>query len=72
MKIFGCPTHAHVSDIKLEAKARRFIFLGYARGVKGYRLWCKEKLGSPKIITSRDVAFDKVVIINQKQEYKVD
>ena len=61
-----------MSDGKLEARAIRCIFLGYARGVKGYRLWCTEKASSPKIIVSRDVTFDEAAMVNQKQESKVD
>ena len=72
LRIFGCPAYAHVSDGKLEARARRCIFLGYARGMKGYKLWCVEKGSSPKIIVSRNVIFDEAAMINQKQESKVD
>ncbi|RVW57769.1 Retrovirus-related Pol polyprotein from transposon TNT 1-94 [Vitis vinifera] len=35
LKIFGCPAYAHVSDGKLEPRAMKCIFLGYATGVKG-------------------------------------
>ena len=38
LKVFGCPTYAHVNQGKLDLSAR-CIFLGYAYGVKGYRLW---------------------------------
>ena len=39
-KIFGCPTYMHVNEGKLEPRAKKCIFLGYASGVKGYKLWC--------------------------------
>jgi len=32
------------------------IFLGYAKGVKGYRLWCLE---DSKFVISRDATFDE-------------
>ena len=38
LRIFGCPAYMHVSEGKLEPRARKCIFLGYACGVKGYRL----------------------------------
>ncbi|KAH9670456.1 hypothetical protein KPL70_016992 [Citrus sinensis] len=41
---------------KLDAKSRRCIFLGYADGVKGYRLWDPT---AHKIVIRRDVIFVK-------------
>ncbi|KAH9767897.1 Integrase catalytic domain-containing protein [Citrus sinensis] len=54
---FGC--HVYVmynaqERTKLDAKSRRCIFLGYADGVNGYRLWDPT---AHKIIISRDVIF---------------
>lgn len=40
LRIFGCPTYAHVNNGKLEPRAIKCIFLGYLDGVKGYKLWC--------------------------------
>ncbi|KAL4032229.1 hypothetical protein IC575_005297 [Cucumis melo] len=39
---------------KLDPKSRRCLFLGYANGVKGYRLWDPT---AHKVIISRDVIF---------------
>ena len=39
---------------KLDPKSRRCTFLGYADGVKGYRLW---DLTVRKVIVSKDVIF---------------
>ena len=54
---FGC--HVYViynaqERTKLDAKSRRCIFLSYADGVKGYRLWDPT---AHKIVISRDVIF---------------
>ncbi len=68
LKIFGCPAYAHVNDGKLEARAMKCIFLGYATGVKGYRLWCTEQDRTPRFIISRDVTFDESAMFNQKEE----
>jgi len=38
LRVFGCPAYYHVSDGKLEPRARRAIFLGFKRGVKGYKI----------------------------------
>ena len=37
--MFGCPTYYHVSDGKLESRARKAVCLGFKRGVKDYKLW---------------------------------
>ena len=41
---------------KLHAKSRQCIFLGYHKGVKGFKLW-DPKLN--KVVISRDVVFDE-------------
>ncbi|KAG8503382.1 hypothetical protein CXB51_001329 [Gossypium anomalum] len=35
LKIFGCPTYAHVDNGKLEPRSIKCVFLGYKAGVKG-------------------------------------
>ena len=67
LKIFGCPAYAHTNNGKLERRAQKCIFLGYATGVKGYRLWCTEP-NSPKFIISRDVKFDESSMLHLKTE----
>ena len=57
LRVFCCPAYFHVNDGKLEPRAKKAIFLGYATGVKGYRLWFPDPK-SPKFI-SRDVTFDE-------------
>ena len=40
LKIFGCPTYVHVQSgerSKLDLKSRKCIFLGFKKGVKGYK-----------------------------------
>ncbi|KAH9699234.1 Integrase catalytic domain-containing protein [Citrus sinensis] len=51
---FGCPVYVMYNAqerTKLDPKSRRCIFLGYADGVKGYRLWDPT---AHKIVISRD------------------
>ena len=62
LKIFGCPAYCHVNDSKLEPRAKKCIFIGYANGVKGYRLWCTDPK-SPGFIISRDVVFNEPVML---------
>ena len=54
---FGCPAYVMYNTqerTKLDPKSRKCIFLGYAEGVKGYRLWDPT---THKVIISRDVIF---------------
>jgi hypothetical protein len=42
MRIFSCPTYIHISGedrLKLDPKSKKCIFLGFKKGVKGYKLW---------------------------------
>ena len=59
---FGSPVYVMYNaqeTSKLDPKSRKCIFLGYADGVKGYRLWDPT---ARKVLISRDVVFveDKV------------
>ena len=58
LRIFGCTAYMHINEGKLEPRAKKCVFLGYASGVKGYRLWCPDPK-SPKFAISRDVVFDE-------------
>ena len=56
LRVFGCVSYVHVPDgqwRKLDAKARKSIFVGYPPGVKGYKLYDLEK----KFVVSRDFQF---------------
>ena len=56
LRVFGFLTYYHVSDEKLELRARKTVFLGFKRGVKECKLWDSKDW---KIILSRDVTFDE-------------
>ena len=38
LRTFGCVAFTHQNEGKLEPRARKCVFLGYPKGVKGYRL----------------------------------
>jgi len=64
MRVFGCLTYYHVTESKLDPRARKSIFLGFNGGVKGYRLLCSELI---KVILSRDVTFDEFSMLQQER-----
>nr|CAN70013.1 hypothetical protein VITISV_017116 [Vitis vinifera] len=53
LKVFGCTAYVHTKTDKLEPRAVKCIFLGYPKGVKGYKLWIKTQ-GKEKCIISKD------------------
>ena len=68
LKKFVCPTYAHCDDGKLNARARKCIFLGYASGVKGYRLWCTNTK-TPRLLIERNVVFHELALLSPKKEF---
>jgi hypothetical protein len=59
MRIFGCDAYALISKdqrSKLDPRAKRYVFVGYGDGVKGYILWDHT---AQKLIIRRDVVFDE-------------
>ena len=56
LRVFGCVAYAHQKQGKLDARAKKCMFIGYPDGVKGYKLWYEDG-GSSKCILSRDVVF---------------
>ncbi|KAI9915826.1 hypothetical protein PsorP6_007973 [Peronosclerospora sorghi] len=59
MCVFGAKGYAHIDKskrVRLEKKAFKCIFLGYADNVKGYRVWNID-LGS--VMFTRSVTFDE-------------
>ena len=49
-------TYYHVKKDTLDPRANKAVFLGFKRGVKGYKLWDpKDK----KIVVSGDITFDE-------------
>ncbi|XP_075111612.1 putative mitochondrial protein AtMg00710 [Nicotiana tabacum] len=67
LTIFGCPSYAHVSDGKLEPTEKKCLFLGYATGVKGYKLWCTDQK-TPGLIISRDITCNESASLDSQRE----
>ncbi|KAH9679088.1 Integrase catalytic domain-containing protein [Citrus sinensis] len=66
---FGCSMYVMYNaqeKTKLGPKSRKTIFLGYADGVKGYRLWDPT---AHKIVISRDVMFIEDQLQRKDKDY---
>ena len=63
--IFGCPAYASDERSKLDPKSNKCIFIGYMKGVKGYKFWDPV---AKKMVISRDAVFDEQFILQQKDK----
>ena len=68
LHVFGSIAYYHVTESKLDPRAKKAIFLGIPSGSKEYRLWCLE---TKKIVFSRDVTFDESALL-RKVTKKID
>lgn len=70
LKRFGCVAYVHTVADKICPRATKEIFLGYAEGTKGFRVWL---LNEEKVITSKDVIFHEDHLYKHKdfEELKV-
>lgn len=71
LRIFGCPTYAHISQAKLEPRAVKGYFIVYLKGVKGIMIWCINDKPSRTLI-SRDVVFYKELMLQSKIETVIE
>ncbi|KAE8682936.1 ABC transporter G family member 13 [Hibiscus syriacus] len=69
LHVFGSTAYYHVKESKLDPRAKKALFMGITRGVKGFHLWC---LDTKKIICSRDVTFDEAALVNKTMIPEVD
>lgn len=63
LRVFSCLSYAKVNDGKLELRAKKCIFLGYASGTKRLQIQNPSQL-----IVSKDVKFDEFAILDQRKE----
>ncbi|XP_070002795.1 uncharacterized mitochondrial protein AtMg00710-like [Nicotiana sylvestris] len=63
--VFGSIAYYHVTESKLDPRAKKTIFMGITSGVKGYRLRCPM---TKKVICNREVTFDESAMVNKVTE----
>lgn len=56
LKPFGCIAYVHISQGKLNPRAKKGVFIGYPEGVKGYKVWL---IDEKKCVISRDTIFNE-------------
>jgi len=61
--------HYHVKEDKLDPRVKKEVFVGFKRGIKGYKIWDpKDK----KFVLSRDVTFDKASMLKPTISQQVE
>ena len=68
LRVFRCPTYYHVKEDKLGPRARKRVFVGFKKGVKGYKIL---DLKDKKFILSRAVTFDEASMMKPKNSQQV-
>ena len=66
--VFGCPTYYHVKEDKLDLRAKKCVFVGFKKGVKGQKIW---DLKDKKFILSRNVMFDEVSMMKATNSQQI-
>ena len=69
LKIFCCVAYYHVSEGKLDPRAKTWCFVGYGDGVKGFRIYSPSEHW---VILSRDVTFDESTMYSKKSSESSD
>jgi len=69
LRVFGCLTYYHAEKDKLGPRARKGVFVGFKKGLKGYKFWDpKDK----KFILSRGVTCDETSILKPTDSQHVE
>ena len=69
LQVFECSAYYHVKEDKLDPKTRKYVFVGFKKGVKGYKIWDpKDK----KFILSRDVTLDEASMVKPIDSQQVE
>ena len=71
MRSFGCIAYVHQVKEKTSPRAARGIFLRYAEGTRGYRIWLIEE---QKVVISKYVVFNKEKLFKdlEKEQMKIE
>jgi len=59
-RVFESPAFFSAKDDKINLRAKKFMFLGVKRNIKGYKLWDPE---NKKIVLSKHVTFNETSLL---------
>ena len=59
----------HVKKDKLDPRAKKGVFEGFKRGIKGYKIWDPK---DRKFVLSRDVTFDETLMLKSTISQQVE
>ncbi|KAH9669205.1 hypothetical protein KPL70_021692 [Citrus sinensis] len=63
--------YVHIGQGKLAPRALKGVFIGYLKGVKGFKVWCTD-FNPPKCIVSRDVMFNEGSLVKNSHAPEVE
>ena len=63
------PAYFCTKDDKVNLQAKKFVFLGVKRNMKGYKLWDPE---NKKIVLSQHVTFDETLLLKSTVSQQVE
>jgi len=69
LREFENPTYFSAKDGKVNPRAKKFVFLGVKRNMKGYRLWDPK---NKKIVLSQNVTFDETSVLKSTVSQQVE
>jgi len=55
--IFDCPAYYHIKEDKLDPRAKKSMFIGFKKDVKGNKIW---NLKDRKFFLKRDIMYEEV------------
>ena len=69
LRVFGYPAYYHVKDDKLDPRAKKGVFVGFKKVIKGFKIWDPT---DRKFLLSRDITFDETSMMNPKVSQQVE
>ena len=67
--VFGSPAYFSAKDGKVNLLAKKFVFLGTKKNLKGYKLWDPK---NKRIVLSKHVTFDETSLLKSTVSQQVE